>query len=494
MRTTKVSSGLANRKSTKTLPLFAIIVQAVPAALFLLLQAKPGFNALLKAPLLHFQIVVITTVFAVILAVAVLRTALRLRHASTFLLGLGFLSMAGIFMVHGLATPGLILEPNLVVGVAAPVSLLTGAIFMAGSAWVPDTRLGHWISRRMPVLLVAWVLVLVAFGTLAMLRPQVVELLPFTRFTPSDSYAGTELDETAPPTPPAFWAESLVTVALYATTAAAYWRRSQKTGIPTAAALAISAVLFLEAQVAMFFEHVWRLDWWEYHILMLLGFLTGVGTILWELGRRRGLAQVIEGMYSLRDAVDLELQYTDTISVLAAATEAKDPLTQGHTLRVGHLAASIGQELGLPPSRIRVLARAGMLHDVGKLGVPDGVLNKPGRLTVEEFAQIKEHPTKGHEILRRVGDLEEEVRLILAHHERLDGSGYPAGLKGEQIPLEARILSVADVYDSLVMDRPYRKAMTQPEALAIIWDEAKSLLDPQCVVALRRIVERPTTP
>lgn len=222
---------------------------------------------------------------------------------------------------------------------------------------------------------------------------------------------------------------------------------------------------------------------------MLVGFLVGISAVLWELGSGRSLRGVIEGMFFLRSVVHLELEYTDSIAALAAAIEAKDPYTQGHTVRVAELACQIGRELQLSPERLRVIARSGLLHDVGKLAVPDYLIRKQGSLTEDESAAMRQHPRLGHDILRRIGRLDDEIMVIVAHHEWMDGSGYPLGLAGEQIPLEARVVEVADVFDALTTDRPYRAALTRQDALVIMQNETGAHLDPLCMQALMRILD-----
>ena len=157
------------------------------------------------------------------------------------------------------------------------------------------------------------------------------------------------------------------------------------------------------------------------------------------------------------------------------------------------MSVRIGETIGLSPDRLRVLHRSATLHDIGKIGVPDSILNKPGRLTDEEFAIIKEHPARGHQIIRNVRSLRAEVGGVRHHHERLDGSGYPDGLKGDAIPLDARIIAVADVFDALTSARAYRDAWSRERALAQIASESGTKLDARCVEALQKVYRQAPT-
>ena len=156
------------------------------------------------------------------------------------------------------------------------------------------------------------------------------------------------------------------------------------------------------------------------------------------------------------------------------------------------LAVEIGERLGLSPSRLRSLAIGGLLHDIGKLSVPDSILQKPGALDDDEFDVVKLHPERGRELLNELGGFDDVVsRLVLDHHERLDGSGYPRGLVGEQLDLATRILAVCDVYDALVSPRVYRSAWPRERALALLREESGAGFDPRCVAALEQLVEQP---
>jgi HD-GYP domain-containing protein (c-di-GMP phosphodiesterase class II) len=178
---------------------------------------------------------------------------------------------------------------------------------------------------------------------------------------------------------------------------------------------------------------------------------------------------------------DLEMSYFSTVKALARAIEVKDPYTYGHSERVTQYAVAIARKLGLDEWALRNIKYAGALHDIGKLGIAKNILNKPGKLSEEEYLHVKSHPQMGDSIIEPVSFLKEPRDIILHHHERYDGQGYPDGLKGEEIPLGARILAVADSFEAMMSDRPYRSALDLHDAIAEIKDNSGTQFDPVVV-------------
>jgi HD-GYP domain-containing protein (c-di-GMP phosphodiesterase class II) len=171
-------------------------------------------------------------------------------------------------------------------------------------------------------------------------------------------------------------------------------------------------------------------------------------------------------------------------AVVALGLKVKHREARAHNLRVARLCVHIGRQMSMSASELRVLARAGLMHDIGKLGIPTQVLEKHSPLDESEWILMRTHPEMGLTLLDRAGQSSREVLAVLYHHERLDGSGYPYGLKAESIPIEARIVAVADTYDALTSDRPYRHACSQAEARRVLIEEAGSRLDSRAVSAL----------
>ncbi len=191
-----------------------------------------------------------------------------------------------------------------------------------------------------------------------------------------------------------------------------------------------------------------------------------------------------------RAAEENRALFMGSIQMLAGAVDEKDPYTRGHSDRVTRYSLLIAKEMGLPSSFMETLQISAQLHDVGKIGIEDHILKKPGALTEEEFEVMKTHTTKGANILRPVPQLAEMLPGIELHHEALDGRGYPYGLKGDQIPLLPRVIAVADTFDALTTNRPYQQAHTPEQALQIVRSLAGKRLDPQAVDALLAVYER----
>lgn len=184
----------------------------------------------------------------------------------------------------------------------------------------------------------------------------------------------------------------------------------------------------------------------------------------------------------LRQAMgDLERSYDITLEALGDALDLKDAETEGHSKRVTAFTIAMARAMGLPQDKIRVIARGAFLHDIGKMAIPDAILRKPGALTPEETELMKEHCYRGYQMLRKIPFLQEAAEIVHSHQERFDGSGYPRGLRGEEIPLGARIFAIADTLDAITSDRPYRAAQSIQAAREEIKRWAGRQFDPHVV-------------
>lgn len=199
-------------------------------------------------------------------------------------------------------------------------------------------------------------------------------------------------------------------------------------------------------------------------------------------------SQLGVALSNLRHQRELKTALVQIIEALARSIETKDNVTGDHCERMEEFALQVGQAMQLSPDRLENLRQAAILHDIGKIGVPGSILDKPGKLTDEEFAIMKNHPTYGADILREVDFLKDVATVVEQHHERMDGRGYPKGLKGEEICLEARIISIVDAYDAMTSDRPYRSALFKEAALEELSRHAGTQFDPMIVELFTRLL------
>jgi HD-GYP domain-containing protein (c-di-GMP phosphodiesterase class II) len=234
------------------------------------------------------------------------------------------------------------------------------------------------------------------------------------------------------------------------------------------------------------------LGWWLGHVFEFAGLVVVGASLVYDLRRGRRSRPLVGDLRAAELVASEEAFLGARVRALTVRLAAKDASTEEHTRRVAMLAVELGERLGLSPTRLRSLAIGGLLHDIGKLSMPDSILQKPGPLDDDEFDVVKLHPERGRELLNELGGFDETVKvLVLDHHERLDGSGYPRGLAGDQLDLATRILAVCDVYDALVSPRVYRSAWPREKALALLRDESHVAFDARCVAALEQLVEQP---
>src|SRR5690242_849851 len=255
--------------------------------------------------------------------------------------------------------------------------------------------------------------------------------------------------------------------------------KTNSQGIALVTAIAVvSALLLLSAVAILLYAAVLQ----ESLIFAVLGVLIfALVYLLYRFNERR-LDEIRQAEAERRrHAEEMATIHMNTIESLAIAIDAKDQTTHGHVRRTQLYATQMGNIFKVSEAELRALHAGALLHDIGKLAVPEYILNKPGKLTEAEFAKMKIHPTVGGDILKRVNFPYPVEDIVRYHHEKWDGSGYPKGLKGEQIPLIARIISVVDFYDATRCDRPYRKGMKREDSLALLRSMVGSAFDPRVV-------------
>jgi HD-GYP domain-containing protein (c-di-GMP phosphodiesterase class II) len=211
----------------------------------------------------------------------------------------------------------------------------------------------------------------------------------------------------------------------------------------------------------------------------------------WRVLASRSLQQTVVNLAPEQQDEMVDEDYLDQVAAaFAQVVDSKSPFTSGHSDRVALFTDMIAEELGLSPEKRRFLKRAALLHDLGKLGVSNQILDKPGKLTEEEWQSVRRHPAQSQTILSRISAFQELSRIAGDHHERLDGKGYPRGIAGDEITLETRIITVADIFDALTAERPYRAAMPVSKALEILRADVGTAVDGGCFAALEGALAR----
>lgn len=421
----------------------------------------------------HFSGVGLTALAAAFAAIALTIVGARRNDGRTVIVGTAFSVMAALLALHGIATPGMLVGMNGVVGFTGGATLPVGAAVLALSA-LPSLRRPRSVRPliMLQIVLLAGVL---ALGAVGLLVPSAVPNVPAPRST-----------------------EAYILLAVGLTLFALLTLRALRTFLLTRrpADLVVAIGIFWLASAlppAMLLTFM-ELGWWLGHGFELLGmFVVGVPVAL-DL-RRAAQSRPLVGDVTGADLVAGEEAFLGAhVRALTLSLARKDEYTEEHTRRVALRAVQVGEELGLTGSRLRALATGALVHDIGKLSVPDAILQKPGPLTNEEFEVIKEHPVSGDKLLVDLGFGDEVRHLVRDHHERLDGSGYPYGAESSLISFDARILAVCDVYDALISRRVYRDAWTHERAVALLREESGTSFDPKCVAALERVLSDERAP
>jgi HD-GYP domain-containing protein (c-di-GMP phosphodiesterase class II) len=448
----------------RTLPLVAGVaaMALIPGAVLEWAAGQP----LQTSSFAHFALVLSGALTAAVASVVLTIAGAKRRDGRTVLLGTAFSTMTALLAVHGFATPGVIAGQNGVVAFAGAASLPAGALVLALSA-LPALRrprhIGSLIAAQVTI-----AATILALGASALAFPALVPGVP----------------QTGDPAAYVLLAFGLALMALIAIRAVRTWQLTRRPAdLLTVAGIAWLAFSLITQLTVPYTQLAFYLG----HLLELAGLIAlGLPAAL-DL-RHRAASRALVGDLGATELVAQEESFLGPrVGSLVVRLGAKDAATEGHTRRVAMLAVQVGEALGLPRRRLRLLAVGGLLHDMGKLSVPCEVLTKPGPLDDDEFAHIRKHPEAGERLLRDLGGFDPGVlRLVLDHHERLDGSGYPRGLRCDELDTSTRILAVCDVYDALVSDRVYRFAWSQERAMSLLRDAA--LFDQECVAALERLV------
>jgi putative nucleotidyltransferase with HDIG domain len=415
----------------------------------------------------HFWSVVLSSLLATTAGVVLSYGGWRRADARAVLVGTAFTVMASLLFVHGLASPGFIVEMNGVVSLTGAATLPVGGVILALSA-MPVARSRSTVRALLYLqgVLMAGV---IALGVAALWLPSLVPSVP-------------------EPASPAALVTLLVGLGFYGLLALRALHTALLTRRRADLGVFIGLVWLAGALVPALTETYTDLAWWLGHGLEVAGVLLVGAPVAADLFRSSP-SRPLAGDLSGAELVSAEESFLGSqVGGLVRLLAEKDEYTEGHTRRVALLAVSVGEELGVAPARLRDLATGGLLHDIGKLSVPDEVLKKPAALDDAEYALVQKHTIWGDSLLGRLGFSARVRELVRDHHERLDGKGYPYGATA--LSLETRVLAVCDVYDALCSERVYRQAWTHERAIELLREDAGSAFDARCVEALERVLAR----
>jgi HD-GYP domain-containing protein (c-di-GMP phosphodiesterase class II) len=418
-------------------------------------------------PVQHFGLVGGAAALASLASLLLSLAGARARDGRAILMGTAFSTMTALFAIHALSTPGFFVGKNGMIALAGGLSVPAGVFLLALTA-LPALRRPVKVRALLMLQLTLFVTI-IGFGLFGMVFPQDIPAVPKVGSTPANVLFG-------------IGGTCLIILIVRAVRTFRLTRRAADLTVAvgcTWLGVTLYANLILGSGTLGFYAG---------HLVEILAVaLVGIPAAL-DI-KRAGASRPLVGDLTAPELVASEEAYLGPrVRALMVRLERRDVSTEEHTRRVALLAAQVGEELKLSATSRRHLAVGGLLHDIGKLSVALEILNKPGKLTDEEFAAIKRHPGDGRRLLDELGGFPEGVReLVSDHHERLDGSGYPRGLKGHELSIETRILAVVDVYDALVSDRVYRAAWSPDRAFALLEDEAHAY-DQTVVAALKRVV------
>ena len=418
---------------------------------------------------IHFAGVGLTALALTIAAGTLTIVGGRRRDGRTVLIGTAFSVMAALLALHGISTPGVIAGMNGVIAFTGAGTLPIGAAILALSV-LPALRRPESVGPLL-VLQAVSLIAIFGLGVTALLSPSLVPAVP-------------EINS-----PPALAALAIglvffIVLGLRAFRTFLLTRRIQDLVV------AVGIVWLGAALPPALTQSFMMVNWWLGHGFELVGIVLVVTPVALDL-RHAHQSRALVGDLRGAELVASEERFLGSqVRALTRRLAEKDTSTEEHTRRVALRAVQVGEALGFPATRLRELAIGGLLHDIGKLAVPSAILEKPGALDDAERAVIAKHPTWGVRLLVELGGFSESVRrLVRDHHERLDGSGYPAGLREDELHVDARILAVCDVYDALISPRVYRGPWTHEQAIAHLHERCGTQFDRRSVEALDRVLE-----
>ncbi len=446
---------------------FVGVLLVAPLALLGFLRSARDLDVSWFEPSSHLLLMTVVAGLAMIVAGMAVYAAVRTSEAGVVWLAIGCATVGLLLLGHGLVTPNAMGQPpNEWVGRLpyAAMAAIAFCLFLAGRS--PRRNPNSWVGRHPVEALTIGVVPSAVLVTVVAIDPLALHG-----------------DALFPHEEGVLRAMSLAVVALFLLVIRTHWRRWHLGRDLVQFAIVLSSASCIAAVSSFQLGEFSRMSWWNYHGYLLAGFGGTVYAIV-RRGRQRQTTAAVLSTAFAEDPFDHIVEgYPEALRTLVRAVEVKDTYTHGHSERTAKVAVELGVRMGLTPDRLRVIARGAYLHDLGKIGISDEILNKPGALDAAERRIMETHPRLGWELASGAPSLKEALPVILHHHERVDGGGYPEGLTGKQIPLEARVVAVADVWDALTSDRAYRPGWEPARALAHIEAGRGSHFDPKVVDA-----------
>jgi len=451
---------IASRERLWPLLGLGLLVAVLPG----MLVAAVGYDQADFSGLFHFLGVGFTASVTAAAALGLTVVGARNADTRTVLVGGAFAVMAALLALHGLSTPGVLVGQNGVISLTGGVTLPVGGALLALSvAPLPGPLRRVDVLLKMLGLLLAGVILI---GVSAIAFPALVPSVP------QEGSTGAL----------ALLAAGLACYAIVALRALRTFLLTRRRGD---LAVMVGLVWLGTALVPALTMGWYDLGWWMGHELELDGiFVVGIAVAL-DLACPYPSRPLAGDLHAAELVAAEELFLGSHVRALTRRLAEKDAYTEQHTRRVALLAVEVGERLGLSRSRLRALAVGALVHDIGKLSIPEAVLKKPSALSDEEYALVQTHAERGAELLANLGGFPAAVcGLVRDHHERLDGRGYPRGLQGDELALDTRILTVCDVYDALISTRVYRPPWTREQAIGLLSDQVGAAFDPRCISAL----------
>jgi HD-GYP domain-containing protein (c-di-GMP phosphodiesterase class II) len=412
-----------------------------------------------------FWTVVVATVLCVLASAWAIRHSFVTGEADLGILGMFFMSVSVFPLVHGLTTPDVIYGDNTATNVsvflAIPIGLASIAPFTLRNVFAMT-----WLRRRWREWVLGWIIAIAALAAVLLAAPNL-----FPAPQPRSPFAVTVA------------ISSFLGCLLYSRR---HLRMARISGRPSTLVVAAGIGLVGASSFVWLVETPLAFGFWVAHILDIVGVSAATIGALVVYRRTSSVHDVVAPILAVEPLGALEVGLDPIVHRFVADLEAKDPITRDHVIRTAALAIRLGEELRLHPVDLRRLGLAAMLHDVGKLEIPDDILNKPSPLTDQEFDVMKQHPVIGARLV--AATIPEVGPGIRGHHERFDGRGYPDGLVGDDIPFDARLVAVCDAFDAIANTRQYRDGLGRDEAIRILSEHAGTQWDEQLVTTLVAVV------